>query len=160
MGHKGIILNFLKIILLLMLTQTLFAEKVEITSKSMEAEELKKEVHFIGDAKVIKGSDWLQADKVIVYFGENNETSKYEAIGSVSFEFKKDERHFKGSADRVVYNILKSLYVLKGKAIIDDIVNKSHVNGDEIMIDMTTGSVDVKGGSKKPVKFIFDMKDQ
>jgi lipopolysaccharide export system protein LptA len=143
-----------------MLTQTLFAEKVEITSTSMEAEELKKEVHFIGDAKIIKGSDWLYADKVIVYFGENNETSKYEAIGSVSFEFKKDEKHFKGSADRVIYNILKSLYVLKGKAMIDDMVNKNHVDGDEIMLDMSTGSVDVKGTTKKPVKFIFDMKDK
>jgi lipopolysaccharide export system protein LptA len=60
----------------------------------------------------------------------------------------------------VIYNILKSLYVLKGNAVIDDLVNKSHVDGDEIMLDMSTGSVDVKGSSKKPVKFIFDMKDK
>jgi len=153
-------LNFLKIILLLMLTQVLFAEKVKITSTSMEAEELKKEVHFIGDAKIIKGGDWLHADRVIVYFGENNETSKYEAIGSVFFEFKKDEKHFKGSADKVIYDMVKSLYVLKGKAVIDDLVKKRHVDGDEIMLDMSTGSVDVKGSSKKPVKFIFDMEDK
>jgi lipopolysaccharide export system protein LptA len=88
-----------------MLTQALFAEKVKITSTSMEAEELKKEVHFIGDAKIIKGGDWLHADRVIVYFGENNETSKYEAIGSVSFEFKKDEKHFQArfSIRRLLY---------------------------------------------------------
>ena len=153
-------MNFLKIIFLLILTQALFAEKVKITSTSMEAEELKKEVHFIGDAKIIKGGDWLHADRVIVYFGENNETSKYEAIGSVSFEFKKDEKHFKGSADKVIYDMVKSLYVLKGKAIIDDLIKKSHVDGDEIMLDMSTGSVDVKGSSKKPVKFIFDMEDK
>ncbi len=143
-----------------MLTQALFAEKVKITSTSMEAEELKKEVHFIGDAKIIKGGDWLHADRVIVYFGDNNETSKYEAIGSVSFEFKKDEKHFKGSADKVIYDMVKSLYVLKGKAIIDDLIKKSHVDGDEIMLDMSSGSVDVKGSSKKPVKFIFDMEDK
>jgi lipopolysaccharide export system protein LptA len=153
-------LNFLKIIFLLILTQALFAEKVKITSTSMEAEELKKEVHFIGDAKIVKGGDWLHADRVIVYFGENNETSKYEAIGSVSFEFKKDEKHFKGSADKVIYDMVKSLYVLKGKAIIDDLIKKSHVDGDEIMLDMSSGSVDVKGSSKKPVKFIFDMEDK
>lgn len=153
-------MNFLKIIFLLILTQTLFAEKVEITSTSMEAEELKKEVHFIGDAKIVKGGDWLHADRVIVYFGENNETSKYEAIGAVSFEFKKDEMHFKGNADKVIYNILKSLYILKGKAVIDDLVKKSHVDGDEIMLDMSTGSVDVKGTTKKPVKFIFEMEDK
>ena len=143
-----------------MLTQALFAEKVKITSTSMEAEELKKEVHFIGDAKIIKGGDWLHADRVIVYFGDNNETSKYEAIGSVSFEFKKDEKHFKGSADKVIYDMVKSLYILKGKAVIDDMVKKRHVDGDEIMLDMSTGSVDVKGSSQKPVKFIFDMEDK
>lgn len=143
-----------------MLTQALFAEKVKITSTSMEAEELKKEVHFIGDAKIIKGGDWLHADRVIVYFGDNNETSKYEAIGSVSFEFKKDEKHFKGSADKVIYDMVKSLYVLKGKAVIDDVVKKRHVDGDEIMLDMSTGSVDVQGSNKKPVKFIFDMEDK
>ena len=143
-----------------MLTQALFAEKVKITSTSMEAEELKKEVHFIGDAKIIKGGDWLHADRVIVYFGDNNETSKYEAIGSVSFEFKKDEKHFKGSADKVIYDMVKSLYILKGKAVIDDMVKKRHVDGDEIMLDMSTGSVDVQGSNKKPVKFIFDMEDK
>ena len=140
------------------MTQTLFAERVEITSTSMEAED--KEVHFIGNAKIKKANDWLHADRVIVYFDENNETKTYEAIGSVTFEFKNEKHSFKGSADKVVYNILKSLYELKGKAVIDDSVNKRHVNGDEIMLDMTTGSVDVKGNSKKPAKFIFDMGDK
>lgn len=153
-------MKFLKIILMLMLTQTLFAEKVKITSTSMEAEELKKEVHFIGDAKVVKGDDWLHADRVIVFFNDNNETDRYEAIGTVSFEFKKDEQHFKGSADKVEYHIFKSLYILKGQAVIDDLVKKSHVDGDEITLNMTTGNVDVKGTAKKPVKFIFEMEEK
>ncbi len=143
-----------------MLTQTLFAEKVEITSTAMEAEELKKEVHFIGNAKIKKGHDWIHADRVIVYFDDNNETRKYEAMGSVQFEFKKDEKHFKGSADKVEYNIQKSLYVLIGKAVLDDLVKKSRLNGDKITLDMSTGSVDVKGNRQKPAKFIFEMKDK
>ena len=150
-------MKFLKILLLLIFTQSLFAEKVEITSTSMEAEEEKKEVHFIGEAKVTKGKDWLHADRVIVYFGENNDTEMYEAIGAVTFEFKKDDQHFKGSADKVKYHITKSLYVLIGNAVIDDLVNKSHVNGDEITLNMTTGNVKVQGDKKKPVKFIFEM---
>jgi lipopolysaccharide export system protein LptA len=153
-------MKFLKIALLLVFTQTLFAEKVEITSTSMEAEEEKKEVHFIGDAKVHKGKDWLHAERVIVYFGDNNDTEMYEAIGTVTFEFKKDEQHFKGSADKVKYHIVKSLYVLTGNAVIDDLVNKSHVDGDEITLDMTTGNVKVQGDKKKPVKFIFEMENK
>ena len=148
-------LSFFKVILLLLLTQTLFAERVEITSTSMEAQD--KEVHFIGNARVQKANDWLHADRVIVYFDENNETSKYEAIGTVTFAFKNEKNSFKGSADKVVYNIVKSLYELKGRAVVDDLVKKRHVSSDEIILDMVTGSVNVKGSHKKPAKLIFDM---
>jgi lipopolysaccharide export system protein LptA len=140
-----------------MFTQILLAERVEITSTSMEAEEEKKEVHFIGNAKISKGTDWLHAEKVIVYFGENNDTEMYEAIGSVKFEFKNEKHHFKGHADKVKYHIVKSIYELNGNAVIDDLASKSHVNGDLIFLDMTTGNVNVKGNKKKPVKFIFEM---
>ncbi|HSR74759.1 MAG TPA: LptA/OstA family protein [Sulfurovum sp.] len=148
-------MSFFKVILLLLLTQTLFAERVEITSTSMEAQD--KEVHFIGNARVQKANDWLHADRVIVYFDENNETSKYEAIGTVTFAFKNEKNSFKGSADKVVYNIVKSLYELKGRAVVDDLVKKRHVSSDEIILDMVTGSVNVKGSHKKPAKLIFDM---
>ena len=150
-------MKFLKVALLLMFTQVLLAERVEITSTSMEAEEEKKEVHFIGNAKISKGTDWLHAERVIVYFGENNDTEMYEAIGSVKFEFKNEKHHFKGNADKVKYHIVKSIYELNGNAVIDDLISKSHVDGDLIFLDMTTGNVNVKGNKKKPVKFIFEM---
>lgn len=142
-----------------MLSQTLFAEKVEITSDSMKAEDLKKEVHFIGNAKIKKMDDWLHADKVIVYFDENNETKMYEATGLVTFEFKNEKSNYKGSADKVTYYPVKSNYILTGKAIIDDLVNKRHVDGDVITLDMLTGNAEVQGSKKKPVKFTFDIED-
>ena len=142
-----------------MLTQTIFAEKVEITSTSMQAENAKKEIHFIGDAKVKQSDDWLHADRVIVYFDENNETKMYEAIGSVTFEFNEETRHYTGSAEKVTHYPLKSFYVLKGQAVIDDLINKSHVAGDEIRLDMLTGKANVMSNKKKPVKFIIEMKD-
>ncbi len=153
-------LNFLKIILLVLFTGLLFAQKVDITSDNMTAEDLKKEVHFIGDAKVVQGKSWIHGDEIIVYFDENNETEKYEAIGLVTFEFIEEKSSYKGSADKVTYYPVKAQYILTGKAIIDDLINKRHVNGDEITLDMTTGNANVKGSRKKPVKFIFDMKDK
>lgn len=150
-------MKFIKVALLLLFTQMLLAERVEITSTSMEAEEEKKQVHFIGNAKITKGKDWLHADKVIVYFGDNNDTEMYEAIGSVNFEFKNEKHHFKGSADKVKYHTVKSIYELNGNAVIDDLATESHVDGDLIFLDMTTGNVNVKGNKKKPVKFIFEM---
>lgn len=157
-NSKRSVVKFLKMILFLILTQALFAERVEITSIKMEAQG--KEVHFIGNAKVKKANDWLHAEKVIVYFDENNETRMYEAIGEVTFEIKNEMHAFKGSADKVVYDIAESLYKLKGKAVIDDLVNKRHVSSDEIILNMITGGVDVLGSRKKPAKLIFDMGKQ
>ena len=153
-------MNFIKIVLFILLTGLLFAEKVHITADNMEAKNLKKEVHFVGNAKVVQGKSWIHGDEIIVYFDENNQTKKYEAIGLVTFEFIQEKSSYKGSADKVTYLPLKDQYILTGKAIINDIINKRHANGDEIMLDMITGNANVKGSRKKPVKFIFDMKDK
>ena len=145
------------LILIFISTQVLFAEKVEITSDSMNAEKLNKEVHFIGNAKVKQLKDWITADEIIVYFNENNETDRYKALGNVDFEFENEKGHYLGSSDVVVYYPMKSLYVLTGKAKVKDLMNKRSAKGDEITVDMLTGHSDVKGTKKKPVKFIFDM---
>jgi len=152
-------LKFLKIILFISVSIILFAEKVEVTSDSMKAEDLKKEVQFIGNVRIKQLKSWLHGDKVIVYFDENNETKRYEAMGSVTFEFNEEKSLYKGSADKVTYYPTKSQYILTGKAVIDDLINKRHVNGDEITLDTITGNAKVKGNKKKPVKFIFDMED-
>ncbi len=139
-------MKFSKTILFFILTQALFAERMEITSACMEAED--QEVRFIGNAKVKIDDSWLHANKVIVYLDENNETKMYEATGLVSFEIKNDKHSFKGRANKVIYDKWKSLYVLRGKAVIDssDFVIKRHVKGDKITLNMMTGKVDVKGG--------------
>ena len=153
-------MHFFKSIRILILTQLLFtgsvyAEKVEVTSTSMKAENLKKEVHFIGNAKVKKSEDWIHADKIIVYFDDKNETKMYKAIGKVTFEFKSEKGHYKGKSEKVTYYPQKSFYILNGKAKVDDVKNKRQVKGDEITLDMITGDSQVKGSEKKPVKFIF-----
>ena len=154
---------YTSIILFFTLTMTtLFSEKVEITSDSMNAENMKKQVQFIGHVKIKQVENWLDADKVIVYFDDNNETSKYEAIGSVLFEFKKENTFYDGHANKVIYFPNKSQYILTGNAVINDIINKRYVTGDKIEFDMITGNAKVKStrnakGKVKPVKFIFNM---
>lgn len=138
---------------------TLFAEKVEITSDAMQAENVKKKVYFTGNVMIRQAKNWLHGDKVVVYFDENNETNKYEAIGNVTFEFKKEKSFYSGHANEVTYLPTKAEYILKGKAVIDDKINKRHVNGNEIIFNMLTGDAKVKGSAKKPVKFIFDMEN-
>ena len=153
-------MNVLKPLLFILLTAGLYAEKVNVTSTSMTAENLQKEVHFIGNAKAVQGKSWIHGDEIIVYFDENNETKMYEAVGTVTFEIDRDKSFYKGSADKVTYFPVKSEYVLTGHAIVDDLTNKRHVNGDEIILNTITGNANVKGSEKKPVKFIFDTKEK
>jgi len=152
-------LNFLKIVFLIFFTGLLFAEKVEVTADAMKAQNVQKEVQFIGNVTVKQSKNKLHGDKVIVYFDDNNQTNKYEAIGSVTFEFKKEKSFYKGSADKVTFYPTRSQYILTGKAVIDDLINKRHLNGDKIVLDMKTGNANVQGNRKKPVKFIFDMEN-
>jgi len=148
-------LKILKIIAVCLVTHVLYADKVEITSLSMKAENLKKEIHFIGDAKVKKGDDWLHANKIIVYFDDQNKTKMYQATGAVSFKFKNKKNNYSGSADKIIYHPLTSKYLLEGKVKIDDLVKKRHVDGDRISLDMITGDLKVDANRKQPVKFIF-----
>jgi len=141
----------------LILPMMLFSQKVQVTSDKMKAYDSKKEIHFIGNAKVTKLKDWIHGAEITVYFNENNETKKYVAEGNVTFELHQKNALYKGKADRVTYLPKKSEYILTGNAAINDIVNNRRVNGNEIVLDMTTGNANVRGDRTKPVKFIFDM---
>lgn len=152
-------MKLLRIVLLLLLSSALYGKKIEITSDSMKAQNLEKKVHFMGNVLIKESKNRLSGNDVIVYFNENNETEKYEATGSVKFEFIKEKIHYKGMADKVIYIPSKSEYLLSGHAVIDDIVNNRHVNGKDISLNMRSGKVDVKGSKKKPVKFIFDLEE-
>ena len=144
------------------MSQLLFAEKVEVTSDSMNAIDAKKEVHFIGNAKVKQLKDWIHADEIIVHLNEKNQANMYEAIGTVTFEFQNEKGHYIGSSNRVKYYPLKSLYVLTGNAKVKDLMNKRSAKGDEITVDMLTGNSQVKSKPKEkgkpqpPVVFTFD----
>jgi len=110
--------------------------------------------------KIKQSENWIHGDNVIVYFDDNNETNKYVAMGKVTFEFRKEKSFYKGKAKTVTYFPKKSQYLLEGKAVIDDKINKRHVAGDNIIFDMLTGNAKVQGSSKKPVKFTFDMEEK
>ena len=144
------------------MSQLLFAQKVEVTSDSMNAIDAKKEVHFIGNAKVKQLKDWIHADEIIVHLNEKNQANMYEAIGTVTFEFQNEKGHYIGSSNRVKYYPLKSLYVLTGKAKVKDLMNKRSAKGNEITVDMLTGNSQVKskpkekGKKQAPVVFTFD----
>ncbi len=145
-----------KLILVLLLPFLLYAEKVEVTSKSFYAKDEEKQAHFIDDVLVKQGKSWIHSDEVIVYFDDNNETIQYDAIGNATFEIARDQGNFKGKAKKVTYYPKTAKYLLAGNADVLDILKDRHIIGSIIVVDTTTGDAVVKGGGSKPVKFIFD----
>lgn len=153
-------MHFLRLYFFLFIPLLLSAEKVEITSNTMKAIEKEKEIHFIGDVTIKQEQSWIHGDKVIVLFDENNETKQYDAVGKVTFEFKENNRFYKGKANKVTYKPMRSVYILRGNAVVDDVINKRHIDGDFITLDLTSGLADVQGAKKKPVKFVFEPEEK
>ncbi len=134
----------------------MWAEKIEITALKMQATQLSKKIHFIGNAKVKQQKSWIVADEITVTFDENNQTKSYEAYGHVWFEMKYQKQHYKGSANKVVFTPADQSYLLEGNALIDDVLENRHITADKIVLDTKTGRIKILGNRKKPVKFIFE----
>lgn len=149
------ILKFIGLFLLLSLS--LFAEKVTITSDKMKAESMKHKIHFIGNAKVKKLQDWIHANEIIIYFDENNKTKMYKALGKASFEFKNEKGHYTGNGNIIKYYPKRSLYELTEKANIKDLLNGRTAKGDKITLDMLTGKSYVEGKKNAPVVFTLEI---
>ena len=141
----------------------LFAEHIEVTANEMKAFDISKEIHFIGDANASQGKNWIHGDRIVIYLSKNNKAKRYMAKGKVTFRIEHDNAFYVGKADVVTYNPEKSLYVLAGNAVVDDIRNKRHLKGARIVLNTATGYANVtsakgktKKDAKKPVKFIFE----
>lgn len=140
-------MNFVKIIFCLILTESLFAGKMDVNSTKIEAEI--DQVHFIGKAKIKVDGSSIDADRVSVYLDDKNETKYYEASGDVRFLILEKDYYFKGRANKISYDMFTQRYVMTGMAVIEDnnFLMKRYIAGDEIIFDLFTETVEVDGGS-------------
>jgi lipopolysaccharide export system protein LptA len=147
-------------ILFIFVSIFVYAQTVDITSDEMKANQETKQISFIGNAKVVQEKNYIYADKIVVYFSDDNKTKQYDAIDNVHFEFINQTTHYKGKANKLTYMPLQEKYILSGNAKIDDLINKRVIKGDQIILDTKSGNASVKGSKKKPVKFIFEMESK
>jgi len=143
------------------LTSTLRAEHVEVTSDEMKAFDTIKEIHFIGDANASQGKNWIHGNRIVVYLTQDNKAKEYVVKGNVTFRIDHAGGLYVGKSDTATYDPKTSVYVLIGHAVVDDLRNKRHLEGAKIVLNTLTGHADVKSGKgkgkrKKPVKFTFE----
>ncbi|MCV3463628.1 LptA/OstA family protein, partial [Campylobacter sp. FU_497] len=66
---------------------------------------------------------------------------------------------YHGSGDEFVYNVAKDTYEINGNAKITEIQTKKELIGDKIIVDRKNMTYRVASKDKKPVKFVFEVKE-
>jgi lipopolysaccharide export system protein LptA len=151
--------NILSIFILMGIFTQAYSNKIEVTANSVFASNSKKEVRFVGNVLMKQDSkNWMRANEAIVYFDDQNQTRLYEAKGNASFEISDKKSHYKGRSNTMKHWTKESKYQLQGNASTDDLINKRHLSGDLINVDIKSGNASVKSQTNKPVKFIFNIK--
>lgn len=136
------------------------AENVEITADHFEASQLKKITEFIGNVHMKKGSDELNASKVVVYFDEKRRPIRYEAVGESRFIIHmQNGSYYTGRADRLVYRPDRELYELYGNVVLKEPKLDRTIIGEKVVVEKSSGRANVEGDDGKPVKFIFKVEE-
>jgi len=149
------------IIALIFAPLIIVANNLEIVSNSFYYKDGEQKVQFNGNVIAKEGQRRLiKANALTIYLDKNNKAKKYRASGDIFFKLKNQKRYIKGRCSVLIYLSVEDKYILKGDVILEDILNKRKVYGDEIIIDNKDGSSYAKSNSKKLVKFIFKVKNK
>lgn len=153
-----------KRVIFLLLPLALLANEVEVvvSADSFFADEKSQTALLSGNVKVQKGKfDSLTSNKLEIYFDKEKNPTKFIATGSAKFKALIKEKSYQGSADELVYDVVKNLYILKQNAHLKDLSDSRDVYGEQITINQTDATYKVDGNakSKEPAKLIFKFKE-
>ncbi len=138
----------------------LYAQQVEISADSFEADEKKMLSVLSGNVLLKKGADTIHASKLTIFFDANNKPLKYLAEKNISFTIHTETQSFEGKAEKLLYDPSTLKYEISGNAFVHETTQNRKLYGETIMIDRISGKSTIKGGKKKPVRFIFEVKEQ
>jgi len=153
-------MKILGLILLMLISINAKVVDVDIQAEYFESDKNKNLVIFKGSVSMVKGDDTLVCNEIILKTKENKDTNKtdivsYVATGNVSFTLKSDTSYLIGNGQKVVYNLEKELYIIKGDGYLEDKLNNKMIRGENIYINQKTGQTKIDGTKNKPVKFKF-----
>ncbi len=139
----------------------LFATEIEITAKKFEADQKRLLSKFIGNVVLKKGRDTIKADEVFIFFDKAKKPVKIVAKGHVDFVlYDRGGKSYKGRAKELYYYPSKKEYYLVGDVVIVQYPQKKRIFAQEIDLDLTKGTIHVKGTQDSPVKMIFTIEEK
>ncbi len=146
--------------LLFLLLTFLQAQQVEISADHFEADEKKMLSVLTGHVLLKKGADEVHAKKLTIFFDKKNRPTEYLAEGNINFIINTNNQSFEGRAQKLLYNPSTQKYEISGNAFIHEKKLNRKLYGETIMIDRISGKSTINGSKKRPVKFIFEVKEQ
>lgn len=148
----------MRYLIIMILANILFAAQVEVVADNFFADEKKQISKFSGNVKIIKEKDELKAKELIIKFDKKRQPTLYEANGNVYIKMYINEKTYIVKGEFVSFDPIKQKYLVKKNAYLEEMQTEKKVFGEEIIVNQTNGTYEVKSG-KKPVKLIFDIKD-
>lgn len=141
---------------------SLFAEEVKIMADAFEGDEKKGITTFIGNVRITKGGDELNASKVTVLTDKDRNPYQYEAQGNVSFYIDMSENNatYKGDAQRVVYLPLRQEYQFYTNVHLYQLETNRKIFGEEVILNAKDANAKAMGKAKRPVIMIFNIDDK
>lgn len=122
---------------------------VEIESQQLEIIQQEKKSVFSGNVVATQGDMTLSADQLIVFFVEENEIDRLEAVGHVRFS----QLDRIATSEKAVYHQQDGILLLLGDAKVQQ--GKNLVSGEEITFYVQENRSVVKGSSQKRVKAVI-----
>lgn len=143
-------------------TLSLLAEQVKITADAFEGNEKKGITTFIGNVKIKKGNDELNASRVTVLTDKDRSPYQYEAKGNVSFyiDLKEQNATYKGDAQKVIYLPLKQEYQFFTDVHLYQLNTDRKVFGEEVILNEKDGNAKAIGKKNNPVIMIFNIDEK
>ena len=153
-------MKILGLILLVVISINAKVVDVDIQAEYFESDKNKNIVIFRGNVSMVKADDTLVCQEIILKTKLNTDTNKteiisYVATGDVSFTLKSGASYLIGNGQKVIYDLEKELYIIKGDGYIEDKLNNKMIRGENIYINQKTGQTKIDGTKNKPVKFKF-----
>ena len=136
------------------------ADIVDIKANHFYANDINHEAYFEGNAKIKQGANEFNASKITVFFNAKKKAEKYIAKGNVKFDLTENNIHYVGQTGIVTYSPKNSKYFFEGDVILKDLTNNRVIKAESVSLDLKTGLADIKGKSKKPVHFRFEIEDR
>lgn len=135
--------------LLLLPANLLAASPINITSDTMVVERNKGIVTFKGNVVARRDDLVIKADELRVFYGENREIERIEALGKVRI----DRGETTAFGEKAEFFNREERLVLTGNPRV--VEGSNSVEGERITLYMREGRSVVEGGKKRRVKAVF-----